>query len=62
VHAVGAVGAVGAAGAVEGSGRWRVRVRTGRGEPCQLTCRVERPQRPLRFELLDIEPAGTPAR
>lgn len=42
--------------AVDDGQRWRVRVRAGRGEPCQLTCRSERPRRPLRFELLGMEP------
>lgn len=42
--------------AVDGSQRWRVQVRTTRGEPCRLTCRSDRSRRPLRFELLGMEP------
>jgi hypothetical protein len=50
--------------AVDDGQRWRVRVRTGRGEPCQLTCRVDQLRRPLRFELLGLEPVegAVPAR
>jgi hypothetical protein len=47
---------------VDESQRWRLQVRTTRGEPCRLTCRVDRPRRPLRFELLALEPLdGAPA-
>lgn len=42
--------------AVDGSGRWRLRIRSRRGDPCQLTCQAEKPRRPLRFELLELEP------
>lgn len=42
--------------AVDGSQRWRVQVRTTRGEPCRLTCRADQSRRPLRFELLELEP------
>lgn len=37
---------------------WRVRVRTGHGEPHQLTCQAQKSRRALRFELLDLEPTG----
>jgi hypothetical protein len=40
-----------------GDDRWLVRVRTGRGAPFQLTCRLPRQHRPPRFELLDVRPA-----
>jgi hypothetical protein len=41
---------------VDGTQRWQVQVRTSRGEPCRLTCSVDRPQRPLRFELVGLDP------
>ncbi|HEX2174607.1 MAG TPA: sucrase ferredoxin [Nocardioidaceae bacterium] len=41
--------------AVDDDQRWQVRIRTSRGEPCQLTCRVTRRRQPPRFELLGIE-------
>ena len=48
--------------AVDGAQRrWRVQVRTTRGEPCQLTCRADRHGRPLRFELLGLEPVADDA-
>lgn len=41
---------------------WRVRIRTLRGAPHQLTCQSRRPRRPLQFELvaLDTHPSGEP--
>jgi hypothetical protein len=43
-----------------GSATWRVRIRSGRGEPASLTCSVRRLQRPPRFDLVEVtraEPA-----
>jgi hypothetical protein len=42
---------------------WRVRIRTTRGAPHQLTCQSERPRRPLQFELVGLEThlSGEPA-
>jgi hypothetical protein len=42
---------------------WRVRIRTKRGAPHQLTCQSERPRRPLQFELVGLEThlSGEPA-
>jgi hypothetical protein len=42
---------------------WRVRIRTRRGAPHQLTCQSERPRRPLQFELVGLEThlSGEPA-
>ena len=41
--------------AVVDGARWRVRIRTTRGAPHQLTCQSERPRRAPQFELVGLE-------
>ena len=43
---------------VDGSQCWGVRVRAGRDEPRQLTCRSDRERRALTFELVGIDALG----